>query len=118
MGLGNPNWVAGTSGNPAGRAVEAEQRIYRAALMRAIDKAGRNPDALDKIAATHIARCEAGDMVAIKEFADRIEGKVPQVVQGPNGGAAVQLTLIVSGVPRLEDDSRTIEHDPKETKAP
>jgi hypothetical protein len=26
----------------------------------------------------HIARCKTGDMQAIKEFADRVDGKVPQ----------------------------------------
>ncbi len=49
-----------------------------AAMNKGIDQQNAN----DIIAAAHIAKCLSGDMAAIKEFADRTDGKVPNPIGG------------------------------------
>jgi hypothetical protein len=48
--------------------------------------AGENMKKLREIAKVHIARCEAGDMQAIKELADRLDGRPAQILDlsGPD----------------------------------
>ncbi len=60
-------------------------RPMREALMLEINarKAWR------KIAKAHVDKCEAGDMTAIREVYDRVDGKVPQAVTGADGGALI-----------------------------
>jgi len=43
--------------------------------------AGDNMKKLREIARAHIARCEAGDMQAIKDLADRLDGRPAQMVE-------------------------------------
>jgi len=57
-------------------------KIYRQALMMELAAAGDSLKAAREIARVHIARCKSGDMMAIKEFADRMDGKVPQALIG------------------------------------
>jgi hypothetical protein len=65
-------------------------KIYRQALMMELAAAGDNLAAAREIAKVHIARCKAGDMAAIKEFADRIDGKVPQAIVGDDEEAPIR----------------------------
>ena len=88
--MSNPNpvpppisgrWKPGQSGNPAGG---RKHKAYREALERNLALLGHG-DALatlNRIAAAHITRCEQGDMGAIKELADRLDGRVPHSVGG------------------------------------
>ena len=48
--------------------------------------AGEDMKKLREIAKVHIARCEAGDMQAIKELADRLDGRPAQILEhsGPS----------------------------------
>jgi hypothetical protein len=48
--------------------------------------AGENMKKLREIARVHIARCEAGDMQAIKELANRLDGRPAQMLEdsGPD----------------------------------
>jgi hypothetical protein len=55
----------------------------------------------DKIALQHIQRCLQGDLAAIKEFADRTEGKVPTPIGGADELGPIQ--AIVTGVVREGD---------------
>ena len=100
--MANPNpvpppihgqWKPGQSGNPKGRPPvkpyrEALQRMLEAA---AVQKAIPAEQAHDLIAAAHIARCMNGDMSAIKEFADRIDGKVPNTIGGSTEVGPIRL---------------------------
>ena len=90
MAKGNPNptpppisgqWKPGQSGNPAGG---RKNKAYREALERNLALLGQgNAEAtLNKIAVAHLTRCMEGDMGSIKEFADRMDGKVPQSIGG------------------------------------
>jgi len=59
-----------------------QERPFRDALRLELAAAGDDSRALRSIAKALIAKAEEGDMQAIKEFADRIDGKVPQGVIG------------------------------------
>jgi hypothetical protein len=53
---------------------QQRDKPYREALRMELAAAGDNMKKLREIARVHIARCEAGDMQAIKELANRQRG--------------------------------------------
>lgn len=83
--------VAGRSGTNKGK-----DKPYRDALRRAIARAeqSESPHALDRIAEKHLAKCIEGDVGAMKELADRLDGKVPQGIGGDDELPAVRLEKI------------------------
>lgn len=69
----------GNNANPGGRPKEG--KIWREALNRALKRREHeDPLALEKLADKLIAKVEQGDIIAIKEFGDRMDGKVPQTI--------------------------------------
>ena len=54
----------------------------RAALVRALEIADNNPKKLDELAGALIAKAKTGDVAALREVSDRLDGKVPQAVVG------------------------------------
>jgi len=74
---------------------QQRDKPYREALRLELAAAGEDMKKLREIARAHISRCEAGDMQAIKELADRLDGKPMQLLEqsGPDGRP--QLTKIV-----------------------
>jgi hypothetical protein len=68
-------WVPGQSGNPSGR---PKSRKFKETLKRILEKA----NGYEAVAAALLARAENGDVAAIKEVFDRVDGKVPAVVGG------------------------------------
>lgn len=54
------------------------EKPFRDALRMEIAATGDNPKALRNIAKKLILQAESGDMQAIKEFADRLDGKAVQ----------------------------------------
>lgn len=72
-------FVQGQSGNPGGK---PKERPFRDALMMEIAKAGEDRKALRAVAAKLLEKAEQGDIQAIKEIADRMDGKVPQAIEG------------------------------------
>ena len=72
-------------GNKLGGRLQIEKPARDAllkALMRPADDKAKGKTKLDKIAAAHVSKCIDGDVPAIKEFYDRIDGKVPQGIGG------------------------------------
>ena len=65
--------------------------------------AGENMKKLREIAKVHIARCEAGDMQAIKDLADRLDGGAAQVLEhsGPDSNP---ITKIVREIVHVHQD--------------
>src|SRR5215831_16925303 len=59
---------------------QQRDKPYREALRMELAAAGDNMKKLRAIARVHIARCEAGDMQAIKDLADRLDGKPAQIL--------------------------------------
>lgn len=66
------------AGRPLG--AENKDKPYREALRRAIARAedADKPHTLDRIADRHLMDAAGGDMQAIKELADRIDGRPAQ----------------------------------------
>lgn len=78
----------GKSGNPSGR---PKAKPFADALRMELAAAGEDHRALREIAKALIDKSRSGDMQAIKEFADRIDGKVPQAVVGDEEQDAIQV---------------------------
>jgi prolyl-tRNA editing enzyme YbaK/EbsC (Cys-tRNA(Pro) deacylase) len=68
------------AGRPKGS--ENKDKPFREALRMELAAAGRNHKQLRSIAKALLAKAETGDVVAIKEVADRLDGKAPQAVIG------------------------------------
>ena len=77
-----------------------KDKPFRAALVRAlgIAAADNNPEKLDKLAVALIARAAEGDTTALREVADRLDGKVPQALE--HSGDTQRPVMIISGVRR------------------
>ena len=80
-------WKTGQSGNPKGR---PSLKPYREALQAL---ALENKEALKAIGQALMARAITGDVAAIKEFADRLDGKVPSTVGGSTEVGPVRLSV-------------------------
>lgn len=78
----------GASGPPLGSRNAARPRIWSDAVRRAVLQGKK----LDKLAERLIEAAESGDMQALKEIGDRIEGKVTQTVAGENGAIELVVT--------------------------
>lgn len=63
-----------------------------------IAAAGEDQKALRLIADALIAKAIEGDMAAIKELADRMDGKVPQAVGGDADGEPINVNHIIKRV--------------------
>ena len=79
----------GQSGNPGGL---RKYKEFTTALRLELAAAGDDQKALRRVARKLIAMAERGDMSAIREIADRLEGKVPQaqIIQGDEDGGRVR----------------------------
>ena len=62
-------------------------RLWANTLRRAVVQA--DPQRLRRIAEAMLNKAEEGDMNAIKEMGDRLDGKVNQTISAPDGGPAV-----------------------------
>ena len=67
--------------------------------------AGEDMKALREIAKVHIAKCKEGDMRAIRELADRLDGRPAQILD-LNDPDKPTLTKIVHEIVHLEPMSR------------
>ena len=66
--------------------------------------ADNNPEKLDKLAEALIAKAKTGDVAALREVSDRLDGKVAQALVGDDGSEPITLRTIVTGVRRAGDD--------------
>ena len=76
-------------GAPVGNQNAANAKVWKAAIERALDTrgAGDRKAALDALADKLLTKCEDGDMGALKELGDRLDGKPAQAITGADGGA-------------------------------
>jgi len=91
-------------GAPTGNQNAAKAKMWHAAILRALEKrgAGDRLAALDELAAKLLENVATGDMQALKEFGDRLDGKPTQQIEasGPNGGPMqFEKVAVVTGVP-------------------
>jgi hypothetical protein len=74
-------FAPGQSGNPGGRPKRA--KLWQDAIIRAVKRREQDdPKALEKLADALIRKVEEGDVSAIKEFGDRVDGRVAQAIVG------------------------------------
>ncbi len=83
--VGRP-FKPGQSGNPAGR---PKSKPFKEALQRALKAAEGDSDILNKVALALVAKAHEGDVPAIKEIADRLDGKVTQPIAGDDESEAI-----------------------------
>lgn len=76
--VGRP-FQPGQSGNPNGR---PKSKPFREAIQRALEEAGDDKKALQAVATALVGKAMMGDVPAIKELADRMDGKVAQAIIG------------------------------------
>lgn len=72
------------AGAPIGNQNAAKAKLWHAAILRALDKrgAGDRLQALDELAAKLLDLVATGDLAALKEFGDRLDGKPAQTIGG------------------------------------
>lgn len=91
-------------GAPLGNQNATKGRLWHQAILRALDKRGGGDrvKALDELAEKLLQAVETGDLQALKEFGDRLDGKPKQQIEasGPDGGPIqFEKVAVVTGVP-------------------
>lgn len=74
-------------GAPKGNQNATKTKVWSAAIERALAKRSKvaKVEALDELAEKLLANCDAGDMAALKELGDRLDGKPAQAITGADG---------------------------------
>ena len=87
---------------PAGNQNAAKAKVWNAAIMRALDARGsrlEQKNALDDLAAALLDKAAEGDMSALKELGDRLDGKPSQALTvGNDDGKPFAIERIVRTV--------------------
>lgn len=82
-------------GAPVGNQNAARAKVWRAAIERALDRrTARRKDGLLEIDAVADSLIDAAldkDVVALKEFGDRLDGKVPQALIGDDSADPIKV---------------------------
>mgnify|MGYP001122098431 CR=1 FL=1 len=86
-------------GAPIGNKNAAKAKVWHAAIMRALERrkpANERIQAIDELADRLLDLVAAGDLGALKEFGDRLDGKPAQslTVSGEEGGAPIVVSRI------------------------
>lgn len=87
MTIGKP-FQPGQSGNPGGR---PKTKPFRDALKRVLEEAGKDDERLRLIAEALLGKAATGDVQAIKEMADRLDGKSTQPISGDDEADAIKV---------------------------
>lgn len=91
MAFGTP-FQPGQSGNPNGR---PKSKPFADALKAALKAMGDDKEALQSVANSLVVKARSGDVAAIKEIADRLDGKVPQgLIGGEEGDSAITVSWL------------------------
>ena len=95
-------WKKGQSGNPNGR---AKDKVWGDAIRIAVNEAheGGNGKKLRALADKLVDKALAGDMTAMKEIGDRLDGKTAQSVE-MTGEATTNYVMLAPEVSRDTDE--------------
>lgn len=74
------------------KGAENKDKPFREALRMELAAAGEDHKALRAVASALIAKAAMGDVPAIKEIADRLDGKAAQPIENGEGGP-LELTV-------------------------
>lgn len=69
------------------------EKPFRDALLMELKAAGEDHKTLRRIARAVISRAEEGEIQAIKEIADRLDGKVPQGIENGDPDQPFRMTF-------------------------
>lgn len=96
----------GVSGNPTGR---PKSKPFKDALNLAVKRAGIDQTKIQDIANKLVELAVDGDVSAIKEVADRLEGKPAQtqILQGDEDGGPVKVSRIEIVAATNDDGANT-----------
>lgn len=89
--IGRP-FQPGQSGNPNGR---PKSKPFKEALQRALRAADDDEELLNAVALALVKKAQDGDVSAIKELADRLDGKVTQPIGGDDEAGPITVQSIV-----------------------
>ena len=94
--------------NPRG---QQRDKIYREALRLELADMSEGIDLkkLREIARTHIEKAAAGDMQAIKELADRLDGKPAQILEHNSPADSEPITKVVNEIVHVYETREQIE---------
>lgn len=97
------------AGAPIGNNNAAKAKVWSAAINRALQERSRlsQKEALDDLAEKLLSLCDQGDLGALKELGDRLEGKAAQSVKvGGDEDNPFSIVTRIELVPmRKNDDS-------------
>jgi hypothetical protein len=88
-------------GAPFGNTNRLKNMLWSDAIRRAIARAAKGPRGegnyamLNKLADALVKKGLKGDVSALKELGDRIDGKVPQGIEGPGPEGQVPVSITV-----------------------
>ena len=91
-------------GAPKGNNNAGKNKVWSLAIERAVKKRfGKKEtlDALEELALKLLENCEKGDLPALKELGDRLEGKPTQTIQGTGENGSFNITF-------TRDDSKVL----------
>lgn len=93
-------------GAPIGNTNGAKAKIWSAAITRALDKRTKleGKEAIDELAEKLLKLCDQDNLLALREFGDRVEGKVAQsLTVGNEEGKSFKISA-VELLPLASDD--------------
>lgn len=95
------------AGAPKGNSNARKGTMWRDAIHKALTQ---DRSALERLAKRLISMAEEGDMTAMKEIGDRLDGKPMQSheVGGPDGGSIPTLIEMVIVDPHEDSDSQSV----------
>src|SRR5262249_9429878 len=101
------------------RRLQQRDKLYREALRMELAAAGEDLKKLREIARVHIEKAAGGDMQAIKELADRLDGRPAQILEhsGPETPVIRFVREIVHVTETRESLDKEINADFTEVKA-
>lgn len=91
------------AGAPVGNTNASKAKMWSAAINRALENRTRleGKEALDTLAEKLLSLCDSGDLAALKELGDRIEGKPAQALNvGGQDGSNPLITRVVREIVR------------------
>jgi len=74
------------AGAPKGNQNAARAKVWSAAIQRVL---ARDKEGMEALARALINKAKDGDIQALKEIGDRLEGKVPQAIEGTGEDGAI-----------------------------
>jgi hypothetical protein len=85
---------------PVGNQFATKAKRWSLAIERALEKRSKRDqvEALDDLAEKLLAKCDEGDMSALKELGDRLDGKSAQGID-LTGTLGISLAKVRTGVP-------------------